>query len=421
MIQAIFCFQFIINEEEQGRIEPELQPLRMIFNNKEFSEENYTDLLAINDIYGIFYFQTVGTISEQGLFGNFYMGRLRKTPYQVISYFLQDAEGRRFITIAVFELDDELEIFDDVIKDLGKKLDDILPDLGKTNPMRQIILYEKLITQLEYELKFALFQIDRLSRLDKLQKIALIFHSEERKKILELLRQRPIAKKDLKEELKKLKTYANTNILLKPFLDLNIARCDWFKKGKEKKKKFDEKGEGEFVFLIKDVIIGRLPSATNLESLKTKKPDLFSKYKERVAEFFSKYDINEQNEEEIQKLTNILLNPDMYDFIDLLKTNYYPLDKLPKILSDFIDLDTVLSTLKEMNIIAIVEDDDKEEKQKWVVLLTEIQPIITFPEYLLPEILMTHATSDKNKKVSYDVAKRAYELLESTYYDNLDF
>jgi len=164
-----------------------------------------------------------------------------------------------------------------------------------------------------------------------------------------------------------------------------------------------------------------LPSATNLESLKTKKPDLFSKYKERVAEFFSKYDINEQNEEEIQKLTNILLNPDMYDFIDLLKTNYYPLDKLPKILSDFIDLDTVLSTLKEMNIIAIVEDDDKEEKQKWVVLLTEIQPIITFPEYLLPEILMTHATSDKNKKVSYDVAKRAYELLESTYYDNLDF
>jgi len=236
LIQAIFCFQFIINEEEQGRIEPELQPLRMIFNNKEFSEENYTDLLAINDIYGIFYFQTVGTISEQGLFGNFYMGRLRKTPYQVISYFLQDAEGRRFITIAVFELDDELEIFDDVIKDLGKKLDDILPDLGKTNPMRQIILYEKLITQLEYELKFALFQIDRLSRLDKLQKIALIFHSEERKKILELLRQRPIAKKDLKEELKKLKTYANTNILLKPFLDLNIARCDWLKKEKKKRK-----------------------------------------------------------------------------------------------------------------------------------------------------------------------------------------
>ena len=111
----------------------------------------------------------------------------------------------------------------------------------------------------------------------------------------------------------------------------------------------------------------------------------------------------------------------MYDFIDLLKTNYYPLDKLPKILSDFIDLDTVLSTLKEMNIIAVIGDDNKEEKQKWVMLMTEIQPIITFPEYLLPEILMTHATNDRNKKVSYDIAKRAYELLESTYYDNLDF
>ena len=90
MIQAILCFQFKLNQDEAGDIDPEFKPIKLIFNNKEFSEKNFSKLIVRIDIFGVFYQHITGTLKKKGIFSNFYVGRLKKTPYQVISYFRQE-------------------------------------------------------------------------------------------------------------------------------------------------------------------------------------------------------------------------------------------------------------------------------------------------------------------------------------------
>ena len=55
------------------------------------------------------------------------------------------------------------------------------------------------------------------------------------------------------------------------------------------------------------------------------------------------------------------------------------------------------------------------------MLLTDIVPIVIFPEYSLPKILDHYKTKDREKKISYNIAKKNLELLEVTYPDKTSF
>ncbi|MHA1337146.1 MAG: hypothetical protein ACTSPW_15630, partial [Promethearchaeota archaeon] len=126
MIQAILSFQFVLNQKETGEIEPEFKPIKLIFKSldgQNYTKENYSDLINQNDIFAIFYQHTTGIYGVSGAYGNFYMGRLKKTPYQVVSYFRQEEDRSQFLTISIFDLDDEVEIYEDLIKSMAKKLD----------------------------------------------------------------------------------------------------------------------------------------------------------------------------------------------------------------------------------------------------------------------------------------------------------
>lgn len=417
MIQGILNFQFILNQEESGEIEPEFRPIKLIFHNKKFNESNYTELISINDIFGIFYQHTTGIFKDKGAFSNFYTGRLKETPYQVVSYYRQETDSSKYITIAFFELDDEVEIFQDLINTMAKRLLLIFKKLININPLKQISLLEKIHSKIESELKFTIFQIDRLSQLDKLQKASLIFHSDERLKILEILRERPIAKKELKGILERMKPNINIDVLLDPFLELNLIRRDWIK-GEKDKETGIVKNKGEYLFLTKDILLARLPNENILNRLRENKKNLYDIYKDKVADYFSTYDVNKQSVEELKKISGLLLNPDSYDFLALMRNSYYPLDKLPKIFSDWFDIEVILSILEDLKIVTTLKD---KEDQGWVILLTDIKPLIIFPEFLLPKIREFFKSEDKEQKISIEIAKKALELLEVTYPEKVDW
>jgi len=420
LIQGILSFQFVLNQTPDGGISPEFRPIQVVFKEGEdrFTKDKYSELIVENDIFATFYQHTTGLIgASSGGVSNFITGRLKLTPYQVYSYYRQEVGGAQFLTISIFEIDDEIELYEDMINDLSSRLDVIYQNLLRAQESKQISMISNINIRLANELKFTLFQIERLSRLDKLQKVALIYNSPERMKMLEILREKPVLKDDLKGIIEKIKPTINIDILLRPFLELNLVKRDW-SKGEKDKKTGVLINQGEFLFLVKDLVLARIPSEYLINHLKESKNELFNLYKEKVIEFFSKYDPVTESIENTRKLAAILLNPDIYDFFALLRSNYYPLDKIPKIFSDFAVTDILLENLKRLNVITEIID---QEEKKWIILLTDVEPLIIFPEYTLPLIRASHKTLDREKQLSYEIAKKAYDLLEVSYPEKLEF
>ncbi|MFX1410909.1 MAG: hypothetical protein ACFFA6_11175 [Promethearchaeota archaeon] len=417
MIQGILTFQFKINQKETGEIEPEFEPLQLEFRDEKYNEENYSELIAENDVFATFYQHTTGLFGVKYSYTNFYTGRLKETPYQVISYFKQSADGSQFLAISIFELDDEIEIFEELIKEMGGRLDKIFDKLIRAKTSKQLSLVSNINIRLKNEIKFTIFQVDRLSNLDKLQKVALIYNSNERLKILEILRERPISKKEMKDILEKLKTAPNVDILLRPFLELNLIRRDWIK-GTKDKKTGEIKNQGEYLFLVKDILFARIPNENLLNHFKETKNELLPIYKQKVIDFFSNYDPYIQPIEETKKLASIMLNPDVYDFFVLMRHNHYPLDKIPKIFSEFAVTEILLDDLKNLNIITEIKDD---KKRSWILLLTDIKPLIVFPEFLLPKIREAFKNQETDGAITYEIAKKALSLLEVTYPEKVKF
>ncbi len=417
MIQGILTFQFKINQKESGEIEPEFEPIQLIFRGEKFDEDEFSGLIAENDIFAIFYQHTTGLSGVKYSYTNYYEGRLKETPYQVISYFKQVADGTQYLAISIFELDDEIEIFEDLIRHMGSRLDTIIDKLTRARNSKQLSLIENINIRLKNEIKFTIFQIDRLSNLDKLQKVALIYNSEERLKILEILREYPISKKEMKEILEKMTATINVDILLHPFLELNLIRRDWIK-GEKDKKTGEIAHQGEYLFLVKDIMLARLPNENLLNHFKETNNELLPLYNQKVIEYFSNYDPYTQATEETRKLASILLNPDVYDFFVLMRHNHYPMDKIPKIFSEFAVTEILLEDLKNLNIITEVTD---ENDRKWICLLTDIKPLIVFPEFLLPKIRAAYKNQDSDGAITHEIAKKALSLLEITYPEKVTF
>lgn len=418
MIQGILTFQFNLNQNETtGEINPEFSPIQLVFSNKKFNENNFSGLIVENDIFANFYQHTVGIFSMKYGFSNYYTGHLKDTPYQVSSYFKQLADGTQYLTISLFELDDELELFEDLIKDMGKRLDTIYDKLTKASNTRQLDLISNVNIRLKNELKYTIFQIERLSQLDKLQKVSLIYNSDERLKILEFLREKPLAKNEIKTTIENLKPTANIDILLRPFLELNLVRRDWIK-GEKDKKTGVIANQGEYVFLVKDIMFARVPNENLLKHFKETDNDLLPLFKQKSLDFFNNYDPYEEPLENTKKLASILLNPDVYDFFILMRSNHYPLDKIPKIFSEFAVTEILLDNLKKLNVITEIKD---QNKRSWICLLTDIKPLTIFPEYLLPKIREAFKREDEEGKITYEIAKKALSLLEVSFPEKVTF
>ena len=92
-----------------------------------------------------------------------------------------------------------------------------------------------------------------------------------------------------------------------------------------------------------------------------------------------------------------------------MRHNHYPMDKIPKIFSEFAVTEILLDDLKNLNIITEVTD---ENNRKWICLLTDIKPLIVFPEFLLPKIRAAYKNEGGDGSITYEIAKKALTLLE---------
>jgi hypothetical protein len=101
-----------------------------------------------------------------------------------------------------------------------------------------------------------------------------------------------------------------------------------------------------------------------------------------------------------------------------MRNNYYPLDKIPKVFSDFAVTEILLDNLKKLNVITEIKDEDN---RSWILLLTDIQPLVIFPEFILPNIRKAYKEGEEKSQISYEIAKKAYDLLEVTYADKVEF
>lgn len=412
MLQGILSFSFNLNEKETGEIEPEFKPIQLVFAEKKYDETNYSELLVENDIFATFYQHTTGLFGVKYDYSNFYTGKLKETPYQIISYFKQVADGSQFLTISIFDLDDEIELFEEIIKDTGSRLSGVFQKLAKARKSKNLEKITNLNIRLKNELKFAMFQVDRLSNLDNLQKVALIYNSDLRLEILDMLRDFPKSKDYIKNKIQKLKPTVNLDVLLRPLSELNLIRRDWIQ-GEKDEETGQIKNQGEYLFLVKDLMLVRMPNENVLSHLEEQESNLFKLYKERITEYFSSYDPFEEPIEDKQEIASMLLNPDVYDFFLLMRNNYYPKDKIPKIFSEFAVTEVLINNLKDLDILTEIKDDEGRE---WFLLLTDIKPLTIFPEYLLPKIREAYKFS-----INYQVAKKAYDLLELTYPEKLEF
>jgi hypothetical protein len=93
------------------------------------------------------------------------------------------------------------------------------------------------------------------------------------------------------------------------------------------------------------------------------------------------------------------------------------MDKIPKIFSEFAVTEILLDDLKNLNIISEVVDDSE---RKWICLLTDIKPLIIFPEYLLPKIRAAYK-QESDGSITLEIAKKALSLLEITYPEKVKF
>ena len=417
MIEAILTFEFVLIQKPTGEVEPQFKPLASVFEDENFSDNNLSDLIARSDLFSILYHHTTSTREITGGFSNYYEGRLKETSYQVSSYFKQEESGTQYITILVFTLNEDLGVYEDIIRILARKMDYLFETFETAKKTNQISLISKIHDNIQAELKYATFQIKRLANLDKIQKSALIFNSIERMEILRILRESPKSKKEVRDRLERLKENPDLDVLIEPFLELNLIRRDWIK-GKRDKITGLIKNQGEYLFLIKDIELLRVPNYDLLEHLKNSKHELYPRYETKVANFFSEYDPKEQTIEQTKELSKILLNPDMYDLFVMLRNKFYPRDKLPNIFSEFADIDLILEELIQLKVLTEIKD---QKERSWLLLLTDIQPLIFFPEYLLVKIKEAYHSDDPQKKIPYEVARKAYDLLEVAYPEQIEF
>ncbi|MEJ2277196.1 MAG: hypothetical protein P8Y70_05515 [Candidatus Lokiarchaeota archaeon] len=73
--------------------------------------------------------------------------------------------------------------------------------------------------------------------------------------------------------------------------------------------------------------------------------------------------------------------------------------------------------MEYFKIITRLKDKKGEE---WIILLTEVVPLIFFPEYLLEKIKKSYY-KEKGKTLSYEIVNKALELLEVAYPEKIEF
>ena len=344
----------------------------------------------LDDMMRIFYAHITGA----GEAGNVLV-RLEKAHSNVSSYFTGMESEMPLMINLMLELGEDPDTFGEVvIQEINDTITSYLKQMGTG-----ISQTFDVVTKLKEYLKNALFLLDRIKNMSKEQRLAQIYGSEKGRKILEILQERALSRRELQSILEEKlgKIISNLEITLDPFIKTDLVKQDWI-----------EGASDISLFLLSDFTVLRAPAIKLIDEARKNRPtpDLAKKYLEEVRKFFSTYQPTFQDNLIIAKN---MISPDKYDFITLFREKAYPLNKIPKGPgSGFLEISEILKLMEQDHIIKIVKDDKNIE---WIFLLTDVMVQKFYPEYLIEKI----RSDQMSGKLKKEVAIKHLELLEQAY------
>lgn len=246
---------------------------------------------------------------------------------------------------------------------------------------------------------------DRVSKMKEIteeQRYAFIFRDDVRSLMLTKLTDGAMTKEGLAKWLSKEVEREVTDIdgLLAPLMKTELVTELNISKGK--------KVSLEYVFLLRDVAIIRTPHVEVFKAAKEGQmdPHLREKYQAAVEKFFKKYRIST---EDSQTIAELISNPDTYDVIKVLREGYMTREEIPaKIGREMPNLDRNLKKLAEEDIILPTKD---KKQRVWIFLLSNIQAITFFPEYMVDVIRRRW----REGTIAKEIALKHLELLRAEY------
>ncbi|MGQ4873269.1 MAG: hypothetical protein ACP6IY_04260 [Promethearchaeia archaeon] len=246
---------------------------------------------------------------------------------------------------------------------------------------------------------------DRVSKMKEIseeQRYAFIFRDDVRNLLLTKLTDGPMTKEGLAKWLSKEVEREVTDIdgLLAPLLKTDLVTELNISKGK--------KVSLEYVFLLRDVALIRAPHVEIFKAAKSGQmdPELRERYQKEVEKFFKTYRITTQD---TRTIAEYISNPDTYDIIKVLRQGYMTREEIaPKIGREMPNLDRLLKRMAEDKIILPIKD---KKQRVWIFLLSDIQAITFFPEYMVDVIRRRW----KEGTIAKEIALKHLELLRAEY------
>ena len=166
----------------------------------------------------------------------------------------------------------------------------------------------------------------------------------------------------------------------------------------------------ELIFLIKDILVLRIPPEKILEDPSSRglPSQLVNDYNLQVKQFFQSY---RPSEADNLRIIDKLINPQIYEIMRLLRTAIVTRNELEKLRKKGVeDLDDALKQLWDTKLVQVFQDAREVE---YYALLSDFYIDLIFPKYLLNTIKNVHEQKSKS-----DIVLLEYlTVLENSYTD----
>ncbi|MHA2288286.1 MAG: LamG domain-containing protein, partial [Promethearchaeota archaeon] len=193
------------------------------------------------------------------------------------------------------------------------------------------------------------------------------------------------------------------------FLDLDSTLSELLKK--EFIKQVSVKGvSSDLIVLINDIFMIRIPPVDIYKDPVNRglPKQLTKEYLSEVKQFFQSY---YPTEEDNTRIVDILINPDVYQILRLLRTKVTTRDDLEKLrIKGVEDIYGALKLLFDAGMIKVLQD---EKKNEYYALLTDFYVDLIFPKYLLKVIKMAY----EQKSVTNTALIEYLKILEEIYFE----
>ncbi len=299
----------------------------------------------------------------------------------IASYYTGPEKG--YYILLLLDLDDDADSYEGGIIDISR------------------IILNNLVDEAYLPLIPTLFR--RLSvypTLNSEQRLAITYQDEIKRMIIKRLRDEGVVSKSelmvwLKDQYKQ------------GFVDLEGVLIELVKL--EIIKETTVKGmPSELIFLTRDIVVLRMPPVKILDNpLSAGLPSqLIKNYRLEVKKYFQSYHPTEADN---LRIIDILINPQVYDTLRLLRKSVVTRNDLEKLKKKGLeDLDSVLKMLWDNKLVQVFQDNRNIE---YYALLSDFYLGLIFPKYVLNIIKKEHDQKSKADQVLLEYLT----VLENTY------